>query len=74
MPKYQSLKSTLDEYNSMFEKMNISSILEKAINYGQISSMEYFLEVNYFNSSYKYYLKVEKEFQQIVAELQKHKL
>ncbi len=72
--KYQALKGTLNEYKSMFETMNTSVILEKAINYGQISAMEYFLELNYFNTTYKYYLHVEKEFYQIVTELQKHKL
>ncbi|OQA07354.1 MAG: hypothetical protein BWY67_01747 [Bacteroidetes bacterium ADurb.Bin397] len=72
--KYQALKGTLNEYKSMFETMNTSVILEKAINYGQISAMEYFLELNYFNTTYKYYLHVEKEFHQIVSELQKHKL
>ncbi|MFH1320474.1 MAG: TolC family protein [Bacteroidota bacterium] len=71
---YQNLKITLDEYQQLLSTINNTELLDKALKLGEISSIEYFLEISYFYSSYDKYLELEKEYHQTIAELYKYQL
>jgi outer membrane protein, heavy metal efflux system len=49
-------------------------LLDKALALGQITTVEYFLELSWFNDTYDEYLKTGKEYQEIVAALYKYTL
>jgi hypothetical protein len=49
-------------------------LLDKALSAGQISVLEYFVELNYYNTTFNSYLEIEKEFYQVVATLLKYQL
>ncbi|MBK8291037.1 MAG: TolC family protein [Flammeovirgaceae bacterium] len=72
--KYQNLKSTVEEYNQVLLKANNSELLNKALQAGQISSIEYFMELSYFYAAYDKLLIKDKELQKTVAELYKFQL
>ncbi|WP_372641761.1 TolC family protein [Ancylomarina sp.] len=71
---YQGLKASLDEYRLILDGNNMNELLKKALDYGQISSIEYFMESIYFYESYDTYLQVEKEYHLAVANLLKYQL
>ena len=71
---YQGLKASLDEYRLILDGSNMNELLKKALDFGQISSIEYFMESIYFYESYDTYLQVEKEYHLAVADLLKYKL
>ncbi len=72
--KYLALKDVLLAYEkSSFKKDNLR-LLNKALQYGQISTLEYFVELNYFNDSVMNNLETEKEFYSTIAKLMKYKL
>ena len=72
--KYQNLKTTVEEYQELLSTINNTELLEKALQLGEISSIEYFMEIGYFYSSYDRYLQLEKEYHQVIAELFKYQL
>jgi len=72
--KYQNLHRTLTEYKQILASINNTKLLEKALKLGEISSIQYFMEINYFYSSFDNYLQLEKEFYLVVAELYKYQL
>jgi outer membrane protein, heavy metal efflux system len=73
--KYENLKHTLTRYEEVFTTMdNHITLLDKALALGQITSVEYFLELSWFNDTYDEYLKTGKEYQEIVAALYKYTL
>lgn len=72
--KYQGLKASLAEYQLILDGSNMNELLKKALDFGQISSIEYFMESIYFYESYDTYLQVEKEYHLAVADLLKHQL
>jgi outer membrane protein, heavy metal efflux system len=72
--KYTVLKSTLSEYDKIFSSVNNTELLNKSLTAGNISSIEYFMELSYFYSSYDNYLKAENEINQVIAILYKHQL
>jgi len=71
---YQGLKASLAEYREILEGSNMNDLLQKALDYGQISSIEYFMETIYFYESYDTFLEVEKEYHLAVANLMKYQL
>jgi len=71
---YKGLKASLDEYRLILDGNNMNELLKKALDFGQISSIEYFMESIYFYDSYDTYLQVEKEYHLAVADLLKYKL
>lgn len=71
---YQGLKASLAEYQLILDGSNMNELLKKALDFGQISSIEYFMESIYFYESYDTYLQVEKEYHLAVADLLKHQL
>jgi outer membrane protein, heavy metal efflux system len=72
--KYEVLKSTLSEYSKIFSTVNNTELLNKSLKAGNISSIEYFMELSYFYSAYDNYLKAENEYNQIIATLYKYQL
>jgi hypothetical protein len=72
--RYESLKSILEEYQKVTNAMQSVQLLDKALAAGQISVLEYFVELNYYNSSYNSFLEIEREYYDVVATLLKHKL
>lgn len=72
--RYESLKSILEDYQKVTNAMQSVQLLDKALAAGQISVLEYFVELNYYNSSYNSFLETEKEYYEVVATLLRHRL
>lgn len=72
--KYSSLKIILEEYQSVYLTINNFELLNKALALGEINTIQYFTEVNYYHSSFNNYLQTEMEYYQTIAELYKYQL
>jgi len=72
--RYESLKSILADYEKINQSVEPIQLLDKALSAGQISVLEYFVELNYYNASQNSYLEIEKEYYDVVASLLKYKL
>lgn len=72
--KYENLNIALEEYQQLLSAVNNTELLEKALKLGEISSIQYFMEISYFYNSYDKYLQLEKEYHQVIAELYKYQL
>ena len=72
--KYANLKIILLEYQTTFTSLNGTTLLNKALAAGQLSTIEYFIEISYYNNAFNNYLKTEKEYYEVVAELYKYQL
>lgn len=72
--KYENLNLAITEYQKLLASVNNSELLDKALKLGEISSIQYFMELNYFYASYDNYLTLEKEYHQVIAELYKYQL
>lgn len=69
--KAQTLRENLENYKSTLMTLNNIELLKKSLNLGEISSIEYFMEISYFYQVYDDYLMVEKDYYKAVAELLK---
>lgn len=69
-----NLKITLDEYQALFSSLNNVELLDKSLSLGHITTIEYFMEMTYYYESLKNYLKTEKEYNKVIAELYKYQL
>lgn len=72
--RYESLRASLADYQNLMQTVNSDVLLAKAFRLGEISSIEYFMELTYFYNAYDNYLALEKEYNQVVAELYKFSL
>lgn len=72
--RYESLKSILEDYQRIKNSVEPIKLLDKALSAGQISVLEYFVELNYYNTTFNSYLEIEKEYYEVVATLLKYKL
>ncbi len=72
--RYESLKSILSEYEKINKSVEPIGLLDKALSAGQISVLEYFVELNYYNDTFNSYLEIEKEYYEVIATLLKYKL
>lgn len=72
--RYESLKSILSEYEKINKSVEPIGLLDKALSAGQISVLEYFVELNYYNATFNSYLEIEKEYYEVIATLLKYKL
>ncbi len=59
--KYQTLSITLKEYVQFLNSIGNIKLLDKALSLGEISSIQYFMEMSYYYDSYDKYLQLEKE-------------
>lgn len=72
--KYTSLNIAIEEYQKLMSTINNNQLLDKALGLGQISSLQYFMELNYYYDSYDNFLDLENDYYQVIAELNKYKL
>jgi cobalt-zinc-cadmium efflux system outer membrane protein len=72
--RYESLKNILGDYEKINQSVEPIKLLDKALAAGQISVLEYFVEMNYYNTTFNSYLEIEKEYYEIVASLLKYQL
>ncbi|WP_291114331.1 TolC family protein [Flavobacterium sp. UBA6135] len=72
--RYESLKNILAEYEKINQSVEPIRLLDKALAAGQISALEYFVELNYYNTTFNSFLEIEKEYYDVVATLLKYKL
>lgn len=72
--KYANLKIILADYQSVFTTFNNTSLLNKSFALGEITTIQFFTEINYFNQAFNNYLETEKEYYLTIAELYKYEL
>ncbi len=72
--KYQSLQAGLDEYRQSLLSLNNLDLLDKALQAGQITTLEYFVEQSLLNESRDRLLELEREVAEAIAELTKYQL
>ncbi|MCH6235180.1 TolC family protein [Cognataquiflexum rubidum] len=72
--KYLKLSTTLREYQSVLAALNSKDYLDKALAVGHISTIEYFLESNYYYMAYNNYLQTEFEYHATISEILKFRL
>ena len=72
--RYESLKNILGDYEKINQSVEPIKLLDKALAAGQISVLEYFVELNYYNTTFNSYLEIEKEYYEVVASLLKYQL
>ncbi len=70
----ETLKANLREYKMALDNLNDHEILKKSLDSGQISGIEYFLEVAYYYQMVDQYLDIELEYQVVLARLYKYEL
>ena len=68
------LKASVDEYASVLRQQNNIALLNKAIQAGQISMIEYFVNVTTFYQSMQNYLQLQNEYQKAMAQLYRFRL
>lgn len=69
-----ALRTSLDEYSQVLKAQNSLELLNKAIQAGQISMIEYFVDVTTYYQSMQNYLQIQNEYQKIMAQLYRYKL
>jgi outer membrane protein, heavy metal efflux system len=69
--RYKYLMITVNEYQSTLLSLNNIYLLNKSLNSGHISTIEFFTEMNYYATAFNTYLKIEKDYYQTIAELYK---
>jgi outer membrane protein, heavy metal efflux system len=72
--KYTVLKATLSEYEAIFSSANNAELLDKSLKAGNITSVEYIMELSYFYTAYDNYLKTENEYHLAISSLYKYQL
>lgn len=69
-----NLKTTLNAYQTVFSSLNNVALLDKSLSLGEISTIEYFIEMTFYYEALMNYLKTEMEYNKVVAELHKYQL
>jgi len=72
--KYTNLQKTLDEYQSVLGNINSIQLLDKALAYGEITTIQYFLEAGFFYTANNNYLQAEKKYYEVIVELYRYQL
>lgn len=72
--KYQKLYITLAEYRNVLSTLSSKEYLDKALAVGHISTIEYFLESNFYYMAFNNYLQTEFEYYVTIAEILKFRL
>ncbi|TNE59431.1 MAG: transporter, partial [Bacteroidetes bacterium] len=67
--KYQGLRRSLDEYRTSLETLNNMELLNRALEAGQITTLEYFVEQSLLYESRDRLLELEREVAKAAAEL-----
>ncbi len=72
--KYINLEITIKGYQNIFATLNHAVLLDKAYTLGEITTIQYFMEMNYYTEALTNYLQTEKDFFETIAELYKFQL
>ncbi len=72
--KVESLANSLNDFKETLSQVNNIELLKKAKSLGEISMIEYFMEISYFYQVYDDYLMIEKEYYLALAVLFKYRL
>ncbi len=70
--KAMELNKTVEDYRSDLSRYNNSSLLQKALDQGEITLIDYLMELSYYNDSVDKLLKMEKELNRSIAELYRY--
>lgn len=70
----QTLRSSMDEYEKTFLAQHDLALLKQALTGGQISMIEYFVEVSVVYQSKQNYLQLENQYQKAMAKIYKNQL
>ena len=69
-----SLKKSMEEFQTAFSSASNTALLEKALQFGEISTIEYFLEMSFYQNAVLHFLKTEWMYHSVVAELMRYML
>ena len=69
-----TLRTSMEEYEKTFQAQQDLSLLKQALTGGQISMIEYFVEVSVVYQSNQNYLQLENQYQKAMAKIYKNKL
>ncbi len=69
-----ALSTSLDEYAEAIRATDNRELLAKALRFGEITTLEYFLETSLYESAKLYYLQLEYEYHESLARLTKYLL
>jgi outer membrane protein TolC len=72
--RYQITLKKYMEYRTTMESLNSEALLFKAFTLGELSFMEYYVELRFYREALDTMLQIEKEVYQLKAELLKHRL
>ena len=70
--QFGAQSTALSEYQEVFNNNYSAAVLLKGLNYGEISTIDYYNELNYYNINYDLYLATEKEKYLILIDLLKY--
>ena len=70
----KSLHASMEEYQKTFQSQQDLKLLKQALSGGQISMIEYFIEVSVLYQSHLNYLQLENQYQKAMARIYKSKL
>ncbi len=70
--KAHSLQQSLNDYRKQLSQVSNKALLQKALEKGEISLVEYLLELTLYYDSVDNILEIEKEYHETVAELKKY--
>lgn len=69
-----ALRTSMDEYSTVLKSQNSLALLNKAIQSGQISMIEYYVDITTLYQSIQNYMQLQNEYQKVMAQLYKYKL
>lgn len=72
--KYINLQKTVNDYQNVLSNINSVQLLDKALSFGEITTIQYFLEASYFYTATNSYLQAEREYYEVIAELYRYQL
>jgi outer membrane protein TolC len=72
--QYELMLRKYQEYTTTLEGLNSESLLLEAYQLGQISFMDYYIELQFYRQAYDKMLEIEKELHQLKAEILKYQL
>ncbi|MBP6639640.1 MAG: TolC family protein [Bacteroidia bacterium] len=72
--RFKSIESAMETYRALLTDLNSETLLTKALALGQISVIEFFMELSYYYDAHNTLLSMEREYQLVLADLLKHRL
>jgi cobalt-zinc-cadmium efflux system outer membrane protein len=72
--KATSIQNSVGQYKELFSSLNSRKLLNTALENGEISSIEYFMELSYFNDANDELMLLEKELCLVLSQLYKYQL